>query len=68
MNSWGYNGDTGNWVSRSELYNTTFQAYSFVGMLPAAVYTGYAHGGPMLLPYQQAQRWHEHSMRNRSIE
>src|SRR5690606_36580859 len=38
LNSWGYD-ETGFWVSRSELYNTVFQAYSMAGMVPAFAFT-----------------------------
>lgn len=44
----GYDNLTGMWVGGSELYQTSFQFYSFMGMLPAGIYTGAA----LLEPYQ----------------
>ena len=44
FNSPGYNWDTGAWISRGPVYDTLFQLYSFSGMLPAGLVTGYAHG------------------------
>ena len=49
MNHGGYEG--GNYVSRSELYNTAFQAYSMVGMLPAAAFTAIALTPGPVTPY-----------------
>lgn len=42
FNSSGYNWDTGAWVSRGPVYDSLFQIYSFSGMLPAGLATGYA--------------------------
>jgi hypothetical protein len=43
LNSWGYN-DSGEFVGRGFWFNAlVFQPYSFVGMLPAAVYTGMSY-------------------------
>jgi RHS repeat-associated protein len=39
---YGYNSRSGLWIGASEAYNTTFQAYSMLGMLPGAAYTGIA--------------------------
>ena len=41
----GYDSSTGLWLSGSETYNTTYQIYSFSGMLPAGVMTGAALAG-----------------------
>lgn len=52
FNSVGYNGNTGAWISRGEVYDSLFQVYSFAGMGPAALLTGYAtvvSENPMLL-------------------
>ncbi|OOG39663.1 RHS repeat domain-containing protein, partial [Polaromonas sp. A23] len=42
QNSWSYSPDTGWYMSRGATFDTLFQAYSFAGMLPAAVGTGVA--------------------------
>ncbi len=56
FNSWGYSQVTGNWVSYSEFYNTSFQIYSFAGMLPAAAYTAYAHAPISAVVLDEARR------------
>ncbi len=43
----GYDNATGMWVAGSESYNTMFQVYSFVGMIPAAVFTSVAIAEPL---------------------
>jgi len=42
FNSVGYDGSTGAWISRGEVYDSLFQIGSFAGMVPAALFTGYA--------------------------
>ena len=49
MNGFGYRG-TGNYVAGSELYNTTFAAYSYAGMPLAAAYTGFAFSAQYYQP------------------
>jgi hypothetical protein len=40
QNSWNYSEQTGYYLSRGAAFDSLFQAYSFAGMIPAAVYTG----------------------------
>lgn len=53
----GYDASTGLWLQGTNSYNHYFQAYSFVGMLPAAIYTGAALVAPYpLYPYSQLNK------------
>lgn len=58
MNSWGYDHNTGYWISKSLGYNTMFQLYSFSGMLPAAIYTSAAISASAPLPLWREEYWH----------
>lgn len=55
QNSFGYEG--GNYVSRSAFYNTAFQVYNAVGIIPAAAYTSIAlQPGPAASYIEQSGR------------
>jgi hypothetical protein len=50
----GYDQVTGLWLEGGTMYNHLFQAYSFSGMLPAAIFTGGALVAPYpIYPYSQ---------------
>ncbi|MBN8760476.1 MAG: hypothetical protein J0I94_08615 [Thiobacillus sp.] len=42
MNSWNYDKKIGGWIGRGVVFNSFYDFTSFAGMLPAAVFTGYA--------------------------
>ncbi|EJS4042741.1 RHS repeat-associated core domain-containing protein [Vibrio vulnificus] len=53
----GYDSWSGQWLQGTHSYNFAFQTYSFVGMLPAAIYTGAALVAPYpVYPYSQFER------------
>ncbi len=53
----GYDSWSGQWLQGTHSYNFAFQTYSFVGMLPAAIYTGAALVAPYpVYPYTQLGR------------
>lgn len=49
FNGLGYKG-TGNYIAGSQFYNTAFQAYSLMGMVPASIVTGAAFSSTVYQP------------------